>query len=293
MTHLASCSIAARSADLDHAMHTMLDDLSGRTPWPAFERRVEEARRRLAALIGADADQIALVPNVSTTAHQAASALSFRRRREVVVARAEFPGVAQALAAHRRRGAWLYWIGAPGRLLTPLEFLDGIGHRTALVSIPAVTYQNGQRLPIAEITAAARTAGATARRWETGTPPIPAIYAAVAGLRIIDDLNVADVRRHVTSLVDLAARQLAVHGERLRLAADDRARSAHLAVVDPEPQRLADGLATRRILIAPRGDIARIAFHAFNTGDDVAHVCALIRQYRRAIRPRQPRGGPA
>ena len=363
MTHLASCSIAARSTDLDRAMGVMLDDLSGRAPWPAFERRVEEARRRFAALIGADPDQIALIPNVSIAAHQIASALCFRRRPEVLLSRAEFPGVAQALAGHRRRGARLHWIGTPGRLLTTADFTEAIGHRTALVSVPAVTYQSGQRLPVPDIAAVAHAAGArvfvdayqsagvepirvrnlgcdylaagtgkyllglpgvaflyarhpdglapmltgwrgrrdphalqpeaddfpaTARRWETGTPPIPAVYAAVAGLRLITGLDLRQVRQHVTGLVDLAARQLAGHGEQLRLSPDEHARGAHLAVVDPAPQRLTEWLAARRILIAPRGDVARIAFHAFNTRDDVAHVCALISQYRRATRRHRP-----
>jgi len=69
--HLASCSLGARSVDLDEAMHRMLDDMAtGGAPWGLFEEQVFEARQRFARLIGAEADQVAVVPNASVGAYQ-------------------------------------------------------------------------------------------------------------------------------------------------------------------------------------------------------------------------------
>ena len=40
----------------------------------------------------------------------------------------------------------------------------------------------------------------TARRFESGTPPVPAIYAGVAGIELIEELGIAETRAHVNGL---------------------------------------------------------------------------------------------
>ena len=40
----------------------------------------------------------------------------------------------------------------------------------------------------------------TASRFQSGTPPIPAIYAGVAGIELMQEIGVADTRRHVNAL---------------------------------------------------------------------------------------------
>ncbi len=40
----------------------------------------------------------------------------------------------------------------------------------------------------------------TARRFESGTPPIPAIYAGIAGIELIREIGIAATREHVTAL---------------------------------------------------------------------------------------------
>ena len=41
---------------------------------------------------------------------------------------------------------------------------------------------------------------ADARRFESGTPPIPAIYAGIAGIELIREIGIAATREHVTAL---------------------------------------------------------------------------------------------
>jgi selenocysteine lyase/cysteine desulfurase len=130
---------------------------------------------------------------------------------------------------------------------------------------------------------------AAARRFETGTTAVPAIYAANAGLRLINGLDGAAVARHVTGLVALAADRLAAAGERLRLAPDPADQGAHVGLLDRDPPALADWLAGRGIVVSPRGPLVRIAFHYYNNASDVAAVCAAIEEFRSV---RNQRGEP-
>jgi selenocysteine lyase/cysteine desulfurase len=120
---------------------------------------------------------------------------------------------------------------------------------------------------------------ASARRMETGTPAIAAVYAAVAGLQLIERLDLTAVHQHVTSLVNHAAQRLRAHGERLTLPKAEH-RGAHLVLHDPQPQVLADWLERHNVLTAPRAGVLRIAFHAFNDHEDVAQLCDAIERHR-------------
>ena len=117
----------------------------------------------------------------------------------------------------------------------------------------------------------------TARRFETGTHPVPACYAANAGMALLADLDLAAVRAHVAALTELAAARLVDQGEKLSTPPGG---GAHVAVVEPDSPRLAAWLADRRILTSPRGDLLRLSFHYYNNPDDVAEVCDAIWSYR-------------
>jgi selenocysteine lyase/cysteine desulfurase len=120
-----------------------------------------------------------------------------------------------------------------------------------------------------------------ARRFETGTPPVAALYAANAGLGLLEALDLAEVRAHVRGLVRMTVDRLAAQGEKTRTGGDPDRHGAHVALLDPDPAALAGWLADNRVLISPRGDVGRIAFHYYNTAEDVDRVCAEIARYRR------------
>lgn len=341
--YLASCSLGARSLDLDAALANMLDTMA----WPAFESQVAQARNRFATLIGARPDEVAVVPNASTGAYQVASTVDWSRRPRLVTTGAEFPSLSHVWLAQRPRGAEVVPV--------PIErYPDVVDARTALVSVPAVTYQDGARLPVAEVAAAAHAVGArvfvdayqavgvvpvdvaeldcdylvagtlkyllglpglaflyvrdgivddlppqltgwfgrvdpyafdgttldfpaTARRFETGTPAVPACYAANAGLWLIGGQDQDVVWQHVSELVASAADTLVEQGEQVRTPP---ARGAHVAFAETQPQRLADWLADRGIVVSPRGDAVRLSFHHYNNADDVAAVCGAVEEYR-------------
>jgi selenocysteine lyase/cysteine desulfurase len=120
-----------------------------------------------------------------------------------------------------------------------------------------------------------------AGRFETGTPPVPALYAANAGMGLLRQLDLAAVRSHVRGLVGLTAEQLADQGETTRIVGDPDRHGAHVALVDRDAAALAAWLADRHVVISPRGDVARLAFHYYNNVDDVRSVCEEIARYRK------------
>lgn len=352
--YLASCSLGARSTDLDAALAALLDTMAEQgTAWPAFEEQAELARQRFAALIGARPEQIALVPNASIGAYQIASTVRVRGRPKVVLCDEEFPSLSHIWLAQRPRGVEVVHVGGSD----PAAFAEAVDRRTALVSVPVTTYRDGVRMPVAEVAALAHDAGArvfvdayqalgvepvrvdrldcdflvcgtskyllglpglaflyvrghreddldptltgwfgrvdpfafdprrldfpeAARRFETGTPPVPALYAANAGLGLLAGIGAAAVREHVRELVRLTVELLTEQGEKTRTGGDPGRHGAHVALPDPDPVRLAGHLADRRVLISPRGDVGRIAFHYYNTAADVHRVCAEIARYR-------------
>jgi selenocysteine lyase/cysteine desulfurase len=121
-----------------------------------------------------------------------------------------------------------------------------------------------------------------ARRFEVGTPSIPSAYGAVAGMRVLATVDPAAVERHVRGLVDELADRLVDAGEKVWLPAEQAARGPMVALVDPEPERLAGWLAQRGIVTSPRGHVLRLSFHYYNTSTDLDALCAALAEHRRA-----------
>lgn len=160
-THLANCSLGARSSAVEAALRRMLDVMAARgAPWDEFEGQTDEARRRFAALIGASPGQIAIVPNASVGAYQVASTLEYAGRDRILATVEEFPSVAHVWLAQRPRGARVTLVGAGDGAVRTEDYLAALDRRTALLSVPLSTYQYAERPAVAELVCAAREAGA-------------------------------------------------------------------------------------------------------------------------------------
>jgi selenocysteine lyase/cysteine desulfurase len=123
-----------------------------------------------------------------------------------------------------------------------------------------------------------------ARRLQTGTPAVPALYAATAGLDLIASLDLRAARQHVVDLLDYAAARLTDDAETLSSPAAPDQRGAHIGIVDADPDALAASLAEERIIVAPRHGVVRLSTHYFNNRSDVDAAVAAIQRYR-AIHP--------
>ena len=119
---------------------------------------------------------------------------------------------------------------------------------------------------------------ATARRFDSGTPPVPSLYPGVAG-------HGAD--RGGRSARDRGARArprrpTARRARRARRDRRDAARGAReygplICVVSTDPNALVGALAAERIVTSTRDSNLRISLHLYNVEDDVDRILAALR----------------
>src|SRR5205807_4262311 len=72
----------------------------------------ENARTAFARFIGAEQDEVAVVPSASAGINSVASALHFGKRRKIVMGEFEFPTMGQIWLAQRPRGAEVKFLEA-------------------------------------------------------------------------------------------------------------------------------------------------------------------------------------
>ncbi len=335
-------------------------ELGGRAWYDHWVGEYEALRSDVARVLGADADEIAIEPNVSAGLVGIASAIDYTKRPKVVVADIDFPTDGHAFHAVAPRGARLELVRSPDRVRVPLELFErAVDERTAAVCTGHVyftsgwiqdvralaelchrrgallvvdAYQSIGAVPFdvhasgvdylvggtlkwlmggpgiaflyarRDVAAAARPSavgwwgvadpfafdiehlrpGAGARRFEYGTPAVAAIYAARAGIALLEEIGIATVReRHVAlsqRLVDGARSQ----GWAVRCPVDAGERTAIVTLEHPEPQRAVEALRERGVICDSRPSLIRLSPHHFNTTDEIDRALELLAPLRAA-----------
>jgi kynureninase len=122
--------------------------------------------------------------------------------------------------------------------------------------------------------------GNGARRFEYGTPAVAAIYAARAGISLLDEIGIETVReRHMLlsqRLVDGARAQ----GWTVRCPVDARERTAIVTLEHSEPQRAVDELRAQGLICDSRPGLIRLSPHYFNTQDEMYRALELLAPLR-------------
>jgi selenocysteine lyase/cysteine desulfurase len=160
--YVNSCSQGALSTDVEAAIGewTTTWHVAG-SPWELWVEQVELLRTEFAASIGANADEIAVVPAASGGINSVASALDFGGpRRGVVVGEFEFPTMAQIWLAQQRRGASIAWARATGDLLPVEAYASVVDDSTLIVPATHVCFKNGHKTDIAALTTLCHDRGA-------------------------------------------------------------------------------------------------------------------------------------
>ena len=162
-TYLASGSYGLLARPVEAAVRQYLDDrIAKGADWGGWAVHTEAVRDGMAALLGAEADEIAVTTSASAGINSLASALDFSGpRNKVVVSNFEFPTGAQIWHAQAARGAVVEHVPeAQDGSIPPEHFAAAIDETTKLVQITHVCYRNGQRLDVEAITRLAHERGA-------------------------------------------------------------------------------------------------------------------------------------
>jgi selenocysteine lyase/cysteine desulfurase len=120
----------------------------------------------------------------------------------------------------------------------------------------------------------------TARRFDSGTPPVPALYAGVAGISIVEDAGVAAVETHVRGLVDRMLGALDELGATVATPRDAARRGPLVCVRSTDVDALVAALAAERIVASSREDKLRVALHLYNVEEDVDRLLEALARHR-------------
>jgi selenocysteine lyase/cysteine desulfurase len=366
LVYVNSCSQGALSDKVRAAYEDYLDGWDERgAPWDYWVERTEAARGAFARLVGAAPDDVAVTTSLSAGVSALASAVDFRERPKVVVTDLEFPTIGQIWHAQELRGAEVLHVPADGAEVA-LERLDAaVDERTAIVSITAVCYRNGARLPVEEIAELAHARGAlvlldayqaagsypldvgalgvdalatgvlkyllgsaglaflwtrpglaeqlvptqtgwfadrdifamdvsdyspspTARRFQSGTPPIPAIYAGIAGIELMQEIGIAATREHVNALNDRLVAGVDDLGGVVVTPRPAERRGALICIRATDAPALVRAFAEDGIVTSDRDGNLRVSLHAYNTEADVDAVLAALQRHRTHLHSADP-----
>ena len=119
----------------------------------------------------------------------------------------------------------------------------------------------------------------TARKFESGTPPVPNIYAGIAGMDLMDEIGIAATEQHVRRLTDLLIDGLDRIGAKMVTPRDPAKRGPMIAVATTDDLGLAAALEEEGILTAPRDGNLRLSWHCYNSQEDVEAVVAGLERH--------------
>jgi selenocysteine lyase/cysteine desulfurase len=362
LVYINSCSQGALSDSVRAAYDEYLTGWDERgAPWDYWVERTEAARGAFARLVNGEPDDVAVTTSLSAGVSPLASAIDFGARSTVVISDFEFPTIGQIWHAQELRGAQVVHVPADGSEI-PLERFDAaIDEQTAVVSIAAVCYRNGSRLPVEEIARIAHERGAlvvldayqaigtypldvtelgvdvvaagvlkyllgsaglgfmwtrpglseellptqtgwfadknifemdisdyspspTARRFQSGTPPVPAIYAGIAGIELMLEIGIAETREHVTALNERLIAGVDELGGTVVTPRDPEKRGALVCIASIDAPGLVAELEKDGIVTSDRDGNLRVSAHAYNTVEDIDAVLAALARHRTFLR---------
>ena len=124
----------------------------------------------------------------------------------------------------------------------------------------------------------------TARRFEAGTPPVPNIYAGLAGMNILASIGVDRVEQHVRSLTAHLDQGLDELGVSIVTPRDPSARGPMTAIRSTDEYALVEALAADGIIISSRDGNVRVSPHVYNSLGDINALLDGLREHRALLR---------
>ncbi len=149
---------------------------------------------------------------------------------------------------------WLYVRPDLAERLEP-TFVGWQGHARPFAFEPELEYADG------------------ARRFLTGTPNVPALYAATAGYDVIEEVGVERIRARSLELTQLLIDELDAAGFELGSPREEERRGGTVLVRTPDDAAVHRELGERGIICDFRPDAGiRLGPHFYNTDDELRHT---------------------
>jgi selenocysteine lyase/cysteine desulfurase len=121
----------------------------------------------------------------------------------------------------------------------------------------------------------------TAARFQSGTPPVPAIYAGIAGIELMQEIGIAATREHVNKLNEHFIEGVDELGA--TLATPRHLHGALMCVKSTDSRALVAALDAEGIVTSERDGNLRVSAHCYNTIEDVDAVLTALQKDRRLL----------
>jgi selenocysteine lyase/cysteine desulfurase len=116
-----------------------------------------------------------------------------------------------------------------------------------------------------------------ARRFEAGTPPVPNIYAGLAGMQIVERIGVEAIEAHVRELNDHLIAGAMREGLNVVTPLKPSRRGALITIKSRDVNALVGRLAERGIITSSRENNLRVSPHFYNNHADIERVLEALR----------------
>jgi selenocysteine lyase/cysteine desulfurase len=124
---------------------------------------------------------------------------------------------------------------------------------------------------------------ANARRFQSGTPPIPSIYAGIAGIELMQSIGIEETREHVLTLnAHLVAGVDELGGTVVTPTRRDR-HGALICIKSTDVDALVAALGRWGIVTSSRDGNVRISAHAYNSLEDIDLVLEALAANRELL----------
>ncbi len=119
-----------------------------------------------------------------------------------------------------------------------------------------------------------------ARRFEAGTPPVPNIYAAAAGLNIVAKVGLHNIAQRISRLTARIAEQAHWLGIPMATPDDPARRGAMVALRSHDAQAMVTALHAADIVTSSRDGNLRLSPHFYNEESDIDKAFEVISRHR-------------
>lgn len=129
----------------------------------------------------------------------------------------------------------------------------------------------------------ANTPSPTARRFESGTPPVPNIYAGVAGLKLIQSVGVDKIENHLKEITGLIKEGSLRRGFNLVTPLDPKKHGALICLRSHKVDLLVKRLEKDNVVVSSRDNNLRISPHYYNNQKDVDVLMDTLTKHKELL----------
>ncbi len=126
----------------------------------------------------------------------------------------------------------------------------------------------------------AHTPSPTARRFEAGSPPVPNVYAALAGLKLVQALGTERIQAEVRQLTSAIKEGIMCRGFNLVSPVDPNKHGSLLTLRSHKVDLLVKWMAEDGIIVSSRDGNLRISPHFYNNLDDVNRLLDSLTKHK-------------